>query len=115
MKTWLLPFVAFMFIALPLLAGDFTEITSAEAKNHIGESVLVKGTVVQVLKGPKAVFLNFGAPSPNQEFYLVSPNLPFSALSGFQGKAVRVTGMIKMNNDKPEIVLSNLTQISEGK
>jgi DNA/RNA endonuclease YhcR with UshA esterase domain len=88
-------------------------ISTTDAKNHIGENAVVKGVVAQVSKSAKAVFLNFGAAFPNHEFTAVSFNLPFSALSGFEGKTVSVTGTIKDYKGKPEIIVSNLGQISQ--
>ncbi|HEY3901137.1 MAG TPA: hypothetical protein VGM54_21170 [Chthoniobacter sp.] len=106
-----------LFVSTLCFCGGIAEaadpvITTAEAKNHIGETVVVKGLVAQVTKGPKAVFLNFGAAYPNSEFTAVSFNLPFSALSGFQGKTVTISGTITGSNGKPGITVSNLGQIS---
>jgi DNA/RNA endonuclease YhcR with UshA esterase domain len=102
-------------IALSLCAlvnvGRAGEIPVEEAKNHIGETTTVKGVVEQVTKGPKSVFLNFGGHYPDQTFTVVSFNLPFSALSSFEGKTVSVTGAISSNNGKPGMTVNNLTQI----
>jgi len=93
-------------------AGDNPVISAEDAKSHIGEAVTVKGTVTQIIKGPKAVFLNFGGNYPDHTFTAFSSNLPFSALSSYQGKIIAVSGTIKESNGKPEIIVSNLTQIT---
>jgi len=112
MKTLLAIALALSALVVIGRAGDNPVITADDAKNHIGEAVTVKGTVTQVIKGPKAVFLNFGGTYPNQTFTALSSNLPFSALSSFEGKTVSVTGTIKDNEGKPEIFVTNLSQIA---
>lgn len=112
MKTLLA--IALSLSALVVLgrAGENPVISADDAKSHIGEAATVKGTVAQIIKGPKAVFLNFGGAYPKQTFTAVSSNLPFSALSSFEGKIISVSGTIKDNNGKPEIVVTNSTQIT---
>ncbi|EDY22277.1 nucleic acid binding, OB-fold, tRNA/helicase-type [Chthoniobacter flavus Ellin428] len=107
-----LSLVSLALSLLALASVHAADLTPAEAKNHVGETATVKGTVDQISKGPKAVFLNFGGKYPNHVFSAVSFTLPFAMLSKFDGKSVAVTGLIKDVEGKPEIVVTTLTQIT---
>jgi micrococcal nuclease len=111
LRTFLLLLVCALFCGGGI-AKATDPITPADAKSHIGETAVVKGVVAQVTKGAKAVFLNFGGKYPDNIFTAVSFNLPFSALSAFEGKTVTVSGTIKDYKGKPEIIVSNLGQIT---
>ncbi|MDR3403197.1 MAG: hypothetical protein P4L99_11935 [Chthoniobacter sp.] len=93
-------------------SGDPLTLDFDEARDHIGQSAVVKGVVAQASLWGKAAFLDFGAAHPDEEFTAVSYNLPFSVLAAFQGKTVSVSGTIIDDKGRPEIVISNLAQIA---
>lgn len=90
-------------------------ITPEQAKSHIGERVTVSGVVVKVTVSSKDhTFLNFGAPYPNDIFSVTvfaSDAGKFHDLSRLTGKRVAVTGLVKLYRGKPEIVLSDPTDL----
>jgi len=93
-------------------AGDTITIDFDEAQNHLGQRAVVKGVVAQASLWGKAVFLDFGAANPDEEFTAVSYNLPFAVLAAFEGKTVSVSGTITGGNGRPEIIISSLAQIA---
>ena len=112
MRKFLLPLVAFVALTGAVFAAD---ITPDEAKNHVGDTVTVRGTVVQVVVARTGnVFVNFGGEYPNQIFSAVllakrTPGLAEGGktwLTDLKDKNVSVTGKIEINEGKPEIVLT---------
>ena len=84
-------------------------IPTAEAAAHVGETVIVRGTVAQVSTvGSGMTFVNFGRPHPNSEFTaVVRPGTAgFGNLADFQGKEVEVEGTIELHKGRPQIVLA---------
>lgn len=104
-------FALLFFFPLFSYSGDTLIINFDEAKNHIGQSAIVKGRVVQVSLLAKAVFLDFGAANPDEVFAAISHSLPFSVLSAFEGKTVSVSGKIISYKGKPGIIISKFTQV----
>lgn len=91
-------------------------IDACEAKNHLGETVIVQGTVVNVYKSSsKTTFLNFGKSYPDNCFSAVifQSNLDKfpDADNLYNGKIVRIQGKIAEYQGKPEIILNNPAQI----
>ncbi len=94
-------------------------VPDSAAKAHVGEVVTVEGTVVsvEVSEGSpngSRVFLDFGAPRPNQTFsaLIVGPVLPrFPNLQEWRGKQVRVTGLVRRDEGRPTILLSRPSQL----
>ena len=95
------------------------KITPLEAKDHIGESATVCGSVVSTryaasTKG-QPTFLNLEKPYPNQIFTVViwgSNRSRFGTPeSEYKGKRICVTGKIADYRGVPEIVASNPEQI----
>jgi len=112
MRKFLLPLVAFVALARVVAAAD---LTPDEAKDHAGDTVTVRGTVVQVIVARTGnVFVNFGGEYPNQVFSAVvlakrTPALAEGGktwLTDLKDKNVSVKGKIEMNEGKPEIVLT---------
>src|SRR5262244_3934534 len=97
------------FSALYAQAGH---LTSAEAKNHIGERSTVCGNVVSAHYAARTkgnpTFLNLDEPYPKQIFTILiwgSDRDKFgNPEAKFQNKRVCVTGVIKDYRGKPEIV-----------
>lgn len=96
-------------------------INACDARNYIGKEKIVEGQIVDGYKSrTNTVFLNFEKPYPNQCFTAVifSSNLvnfPENPQNYYKGKIVRVRGIIKEYEGKPEIILKNSSQIEIGK
>jgi hypothetical protein len=93
-----------------------TAISPAEAKNHIGEMVTVKGQVVSVHVSKKGdVFLDLGGKYPNAPFTAVcfKEAIPTADLKALQGKTVSITGKVKDYQGRIEIILDTAAQISQ--
>ena len=92
-------------------------IQACDAGKYIGKEMAVEGKVVQGTKSRTGtVFLNFGDSYPDNCFTAVifSSDLgsfPESPQSYYSGRTVRVTGMIKEYQGKPEIILEKAGQI----
>jgi hypothetical protein len=98
--------VAVLMLAMFQASG--ATIPSAEAAAHVGETVIVRGTVAQVSTvGGGMTFVNFGRPHPDSEFTaVVRPGASgFDNLADFQGKEVEVEGTIELHKGRPQIVL----------
>jgi hypothetical protein len=104
---------------LPKLHGlDLPVIKDSEAAQFVGQSLEVRGLVVAVSTSRKGnAFINFGAPYPNQTFTGYIPagtalaNDPW--LQSLRGKTVGITGLVELYKGKPEIRVSDKSQIKE--
>ena len=114
MKQLFLPFI--------LLAAAYCQaapILPEEAKEHVGESVSVRGLVEHVSISKKGhAFLNFGGGYPKQVFTGFVPAEHVSAVGGekylqsLADNPVTITGKIELYKGKPEIVISSAAQIA---
>ena len=90
-------------------------IPDSQAASHVGQTFTVQGSVSGVHVSAKGtVFLNFGAPYPNQDFTAVifSYAAPaFGNVNRFEGKHLAVTGPISMWKGKPEVILRAPAQL----
>ncbi len=89
-------------------------IGAAQAADQIGKQVTVTGVVAQVRVIPSIVFLNFDKTYPNSPFTAIirsSHTNEFEELTSLKGKAVAVTGKVKEYNGKPEMELTNKSQL----
>ena len=90
---------------------------ACNAGNYIGEEKTVAGKIVDGYKSKtNTVFLNFEKAYPNQCFTAVIfssglINFPENPQSFYEGKIVKVKGMIKEYQGKPEIILEDRSQI----
>jgi len=89
--------------------------TPAEAKDHIDETVIIKGIVDQVstTKGGQ-IYFNMGGKYPSNTFSAVilkTNASKFENIQSYEGKAVEITGKVKMYNNKPEIILEKKEQL----
>jgi hypothetical protein len=89
-----------------------------EAKNHVGETVSVRGLVEQVSVSKKGhAFLNFGGRYPNQIFTGFIPAQNVANVGGqkflesLAGNPVSLSGKIELYKGRPEIVISSPSQI----
>ncbi|MFW6162472.1 MAG: hypothetical protein ACODAJ_06855 [Planctomycetota bacterium] len=86
-----------------------------QAQRHVGEFLTVEGTIVLTRRTEKACFLNFH-PEWQHTFTAVIFARRFGAFPSepeahYRGKTVRVTGLIRDYQGKPEIVLHSPDQI----
>jgi len=101
------------------LAADAPVIAPSEATDHVGQDVVVRGTVAQVNadKDGHTLFLNFGSPYPDQVFnaVILSRNLPsFPEARSWEGKVIEVRGRVELykGKGKPEILLERPDQVT---
>lgn len=97
-------------------APDDPEVVSwRQAQRHVGEFVTVEGTIVLTRRTEKACFLNFH-PEWQHTFTAVIFARRFDAFPAqpeahYRGRTVRVTGLVRAYQGKPEIVLESPDQI----
>lgn len=91
-------------------------IPDSQAAAHIGEQAAVEGRVANVFTSRQGkTFLFFGAAYPKQSFsvaILTSDARRFGSLATLVGKHVLVTGVIKLNQGKPEMALDDPSQLA---
>jgi len=99
-----------------LAYADEKTVPDSLAKNHVGESVAVKGVVAKVsVSGSGTTYLNFGGTFPNQTFTAVifaSEASAFTNPKQWEGKRVIAKGKVELYKGKPEIVLRKASQLS---
>jgi len=101
-------------IAPALLAAD---IPAATAKDHIGETGTVCGKVAgtRYLEQSKITFLNFDKPYPDTPFTAIIRDEHRAKFGKpeetYLNKDVCVTGKIEEYNQRPQIVLTDLSQV----
>ena len=105
-----------LLAAAPLIAAN--PISSAEAKDHVGETATGCGKVVDSLyleTGSHVTFLNFDKPYPNHTFTAFIPAANRGKFETpekvYRDKDVCVTGRIQDYRGKPEIILSEPEQV----
>ena len=89
--------------------------TATEAAKHIGEIATITDKVDGVHQSSKGnIFLNMGGKYPNQAFTAWIPSASagqFSNPQQYAGKTVAVSGKITLYRGKPEIIVTNVSQI----
>jgi hypothetical protein len=90
-------------------------ITPEEAAHHLGEHVIVRGTVTQiVITKALDTHINFGGAYPNQVFtatFFKAKQAEFPGVRDYEGKVVEVEGVVHLSRKKPEIVVIERRQI----
>jgi hypothetical protein len=90
-------------------------ISTGDAKNHVGESAVVVGTVSEIHVTPKGtVLIDMDGSFPSEQFTAVwfAPGAPVAQLQNFGSKTISVKGIIQEYRGRPEIILTTLSQIS---
>ena len=105
-----------LFAAAVIALSQSSALRPEQAKDHVGQQVVVEGVVAQVSHSTKSntTFLNFCNPYPNYCFEAVifqSAQAQFPDASNWQAKKVRVSGVVKMYQGKPEVVLDKKQQV----
>jgi len=109
-------FVAAAGVAIVMAATAVADVIGpSDTAQHIGEMHTVKGVVDQVsISGKGTVFLNFGGRYPNHVFYGVifaKDADRFPDMSTIEGRLVALTGEIGLYDGKPQIILSEPSQV----
>jgi hypothetical protein len=111
--------LTFCVLTVPSLHAQTKKLTTAEAKDHIGDRATVCGKVVgtHYAKSSKGepTFLNLDEPYPNEVFTILiwgSDREKFGAPEDeYKGLRVCVTGKITSYRSRPEIVATERAQI----
>jgi len=99
-----------------------TPLTAAQAKDHVGETAIVCGVVASTTLAARTkgqpTFLNLEKPYPTHIFTAViwgsdRPKFGQQEVS-YRDKRICVTGTIKSFRGRPEIVVTDLSQILEA-
>lgn len=89
-------------------------ISPADALDHIGRKVDIRGTIDQLKKTEKVIYLNMDGKYPDNSFtavILAKDFGNFTNLDSLLGKEVIVSGVVKLFKEKPEIVLEKQEQL----
>ena len=115
MKKWIsLPVIIWFFVSI-YSSGAGQVIQWNEAQKYYGQYVTVEGKIVATYNSGKACFLNFH-PDYKKHFTAVIfqsafHRFPSAPEDYFYGKSVQVTGNVKEYKGKPEIILTDPSQI----
>jgi hypothetical protein len=97
------------------VCGQPLEIDVKQVGQHIGEDVVVRGTVTEVARDHDEVFICFDGRYPHQSFKgFIAAGSPIGrdkTLNSLTGKKVGISGKVTSYNGKPEIVIRSLAQI----
>jgi hypothetical protein len=107
------PFLGLFLIAASAKAET---IQPGDAAKYIGKSITVEGPVGEVhhAASGKATFVDMGGRYPNNVFtgVLFSGDAPkFPDIDSLAGKTIDITGVIKLYQGRPEIILNDPEQI----
>jgi hypothetical protein len=103
--------------AVPFLSASDC-IPIHEAKQHIGETKCVTGKVLRVKVGVKGVhFLDFCEDQMSCPFVVVvfpSDLKDVGDVRGLAGRTIEIHGAVKLYDNRPEIILNRISQITGG-
>lgn len=104
---------ALFLIFFCALANSQDTVSSKDAKNFIGENKIVKGLVAGVFVSNKGtVLINFDEDHPNSTFVgviKVAASIDYSNIK--KGVTLTLTGKIEDYKGKPEIIITEQSQI----
>jgi hypothetical protein len=95
----------------PQTAEAFKTISVEDAAKHIGESVSITAKVYSYKELANMTLVNLGAEYPNQLLTVVLKGDTKGLLKQIDGKVLSVNGKLEMYKGKPEIVVSDASQI----
>jgi RecJ-like exonuclease len=112
--------IATLALVLCAIAGHADElkaIKDSEAIQYVGKEAEVRGRVVSVTTSPLGTtFLSFGGDYPRQTFAgFISAGSRIATdprLTMIQGKAISITGIVRLRDGKPEIEIVSADQIT---
>jgi DNA/RNA endonuclease YhcR with UshA esterase domain len=113
----------FLWLTLPLIALAQDSITPAQAAEHLGEDATVCGIVASATYAQRSrrtpTFLNLDRPYPHHIFTIViwgDNRAKFSTPpESLRGARICVSGAILFYRGKPEIIVSEPSQISRSR
>jgi DNA/RNA endonuclease YhcR with UshA esterase domain len=115
MKTKILLALFLAGVAALAVAQRPVACTAADAGEHVGEIATITGTVNSVHQAEKGnIFVNIGAKYTNQVFTAFIPSssaADFFNPQQYEGKTVAVSGKIELYHGKPQIIVTNVSQI----
>jgi DNA/RNA endonuclease YhcR with UshA esterase domain len=119
MKTFPLVLPALAFSTMPSIADEPrntspAKISAVEAAKHVGQTLIVIGTVAQETIRERAVFLSLDKPflnSPLTEVIFAQYTNQFGDVSKLRGKPVETKGKVKSYRDKPAIIIERTNQL----
>ncbi|MGD0814929.1 MAG: hypothetical protein ABSA83_15090 [Verrucomicrobiota bacterium] len=91
------------------------KIAATDANKHYGENAIVTGRIAQVTIRPTVIFLNLEQPYPDSPCTAVIFRRftnQFGELSALSNQSVEISGVITNYQNKPEIVLTNASQLT---
>jgi DNA/RNA endonuclease YhcR with UshA esterase domain len=107
-----------LFLGLFLIAASAKAetIQPGDAAKYVGKSVTVEGPVSEVhhTASGKAIFVDMGGRYPNNVFTGVlfsDDTSKFTDIDTLAGKIIDMTGVIKLYQGRPEIILNDPAQI----
>ena len=104
-----------LLTANPQFAEAYGEIAASEAASCVGRVCTVEGLVANVVTAKdKSTVIRLDAPSHSKAFsavILADASSQFQALENYEGRWVRITGLIKMHKGTPEAVLVHPSQL----
>jgi DNA/RNA endonuclease YhcR with UshA esterase domain len=106
--------ITFALLFISALAYSQDTISSKDAKNFIGETKIVTGTVASIFVSNKGtVLINFDDAYPNATFVAVikTGNTGISYGDVKKGSILTISGKIEEFKGKPEIILNDQSQI----
>lgn len=113
MKTKII-LALFTLLFISALSYSQDTISTKDAKNFIGETKIIRGIVASIFVSNKGtVLINFDEPHPNATFVAVikTGTSGVSYADVKKGSIMTMTGKIEEYNGKPEIILSEQSQI----
>jgi DNA/RNA endonuclease YhcR with UshA esterase domain len=103
--------------ASPTPSKELPEYTALEAAKHVGERAIVTGKIEDVHRAQGgSIFLNMGARHPNEDFTIFIPSKnaeKFPDAEKYDGAVISVTGKIDTHEGKPQIIVSEPSQIKQ--
>src|ERR1700681_4948300 len=115
MKTKMFPALFVCALTASAIAQSVAICTAAEAGKHVGEIATITDKVDGVHQSGRGnIFLNLGGKNPNQIVTVFIPAASagdFSNPQQYDGKTVAVSGKITLYHGKPEIQVTNVSQI----
>src|ERR1700730_5018840 len=114
------PLFAILGLLLCLIttrADELPVIKDSEAVRYVGKKVEVRGFVVSVTTSPLGTaFISFGREYHNQTFagfIAAGSKMEIDQrIATLQGKTIGITGIIELNQGKPEIKITSTDQIN---
>ncbi len=105
-----------LLMVSPQFAQAYGEIAASEAASCVGRVCTVEGKVANVVTAKdKSTIIKLDAPSRSQAFsavILADASSQFHALENYEGRWVRITGLVKMHKGTPEAILVHPSQLT---